>query len=79
VSFRWSDWDSREILNRLDKIFHQAAAAVKSELTTNKQDDVWRFSLQGALSGDFLVNIDRDDIIRRERGNDIRLNVFSRR
>src|SRR5271169_3104028 len=57
VSFRWSDWDSHEILNRLEKIIRQAAASNNSAVTINKLDDAWKFVFRGNVVGEFYANI----------------------
>jgi len=72
VSFRSSDWDSHEILNRLEKIIRQATASTNSAVTVNKQDGAWRFSFKGSVSGDFSATIvDIESILKVKRAPDL--------
>lgn len=57
VTFRWSDWDSKEILNRLDDMIRQIIKASNSTVNVQREPDSWRFCFEGDISGDFSANI----------------------
>jgi hypothetical protein len=57
VTFRWSDWDSNQILNRLEDMIQQVIASFNSTVKLQKERDFWRFCFEGDISGDFSANI----------------------
>lgn len=57
VTFRWSDWDSNQILNRLEDMIQQVIASFNSTVRLQKERDSWRFCFEGDISGDFSANI----------------------
>jgi hypothetical protein len=72
VSFRYSDWDSHEILNRLENIIRQATASTNSAVTVVKEDGAWHFSLKGSVSGEFSATIVAPpSILKLERAPDL--------
>jgi hypothetical protein len=57
VTFRWSDWDSKQILNRLEDMIQRVIASFNSTVKLQKERDSWRFCFEGDISGDFSANI----------------------